>query len=113
VLPSGLAEARELAVRDARSVRDVLRGDDWSPAAFGDYGEEPRERLRRLRFIANSVAIAEVEDTDNRDARRAKWGELMATDPRAFMLLVGAFGGPETIPPDSVDDELHAAIRAA
>ena len=36
-----------------------------------------RERMRRLRFIANTVAITEAEDADNRDARRAKWGELL------------------------------------
>ena len=108
-----IGQGLSIAMRDARSVRDVLRGDDWSPAAFGDYGEERRERLRRLRFIANTVAIAEVEDADNRDARRAKWGELLASDPRAFLLMVGAFGGPENVPADSFADELHAAVRAA
>ena len=69
--------------------------------------------MRRLRFIANTVAITEAEDADNREARRRKWGELLGSDPRAFLLLVGAFGGPETVPADSFDDELHAAIRAA
>ena len=62
--------------------------------------------MRRLRFIANTVAVTEAEDADNREARRAKWGELLATDPRAFLLIVGALGGPETVPDDSFDDEL-------
>lgn len=108
-----IGQGLSIAMRDARSVRDVLRGDDWSPEAFGDYGEERNERLRRLRFIANTVAVTEAEDADNRDARRAKWGELMETDPRAFLLLVGAFGGPETTPADSFDDELLRIVRAA
>ena len=108
-----IGQGLSIAMRDVRSVRDVLRGDDWSPAAFGDYAEERSERLRRLRFIANTVAITEAEDADNRDARRAKWGELLATDPRAFLLLVGAFGGPETTPADSFDEELLAIVRAA
>ncbi len=95
------------------SVRDVLRGDDWSRAAFGDYGEERRERMRRLRFIADTLAITEAEHADNREARRAKWGELMATDPRAFLVSVGALAGPETVPEDAFADELHAAVRAA
>jgi hypothetical protein len=60
----------------------------------------------------SALAKALSEDA-GATVRRAKWGELMATDPRAFMLLVGAFGGPATIPPDSFDDELHAAVRAA
>jgi 2-polyprenyl-6-methoxyphenol hydroxylase-like FAD-dependent oxidoreductase len=108
-----IGEGLSIAMRDARTVRDVLRGDDWGPDAFGEYGEERRERMRRLRFMANTLAITEVEDADNREARRAKWGELIETDPRAFLILVGAMGGPETTPPDSFDDELHAAIRAA
>ena len=82
-------------------------------AAFGDYGEERRERMRRLRFIADTLAITEAEHADNREARRAKWGELLATDPRAFLLNVGALAGPEMVPADSFDDELHAAVRAA
>jgi len=108
-----IGQGLSIAMRDVRTVRDVLRGDDWSPAAFGDYGEERRERMRRLRFIANTVAITEAEDADNREERRRKWGELLAADPRAFLLMVGAFGGPETVPDDAFADELHAAIRAA
>ncbi len=108
-----IGQGLSIAMRDVRSVRDVLRGDDWSASAFEGYGEERRERLRRLRFIANTVAVTEVEAADNRDARRAKWAELMATDPRAFLLLVGAFGGPETVPDDAFADELFAIVRAA
>ena len=108
-----VGQGLSIAMRDARTIRDVLRGDDWTAAAFGDYGEERRERMRRLRFIANTVAITEAEDGENREARRRKWGELIGSDPRAFLLLVGAFGGPETVPDDSFDDELHASVRAA
>ena len=108
-----IGQGLSIAMRDARSVRDVLRGDDWSPSAFGEYGDERRERLRRLRFIANVVAVTEAEDAGNRDACRAKWGELLATDPRALLLLIGAFGGPENVPPDSFDEELLSIVRAA
>jgi 2-polyprenyl-6-methoxyphenol hydroxylase-like FAD-dependent oxidoreductase len=108
-----IGEGLSIAMRDARTVRDVLRGDDWSTDAFGEYGEERRERMRRLRFMANTLAITEIEDADNREARRAKWGELMETDPRVFPLLIGALGGPETVPADSFADELLAAVRAA
>ena len=108
-----IGQGLSIAMRDARTVRDVLRGGDWGPDAFGEYGAERQERLRRLRFIANTVAITEAEDAENREARRAKWGEIMATDPRAFLTLVAAFGGPETAPADAFDEELHAAVRAA
>jgi len=108
-----IGQGLSIAMRDARSVRDALRGDDWSATAFEPYAEERRERMRRLRFIANTVAITEAEAADNREARRAKWGELMASDPRAFMLLVSAFGGPETAPDDAFDPDLHELVRAA
>jgi len=100
-------------MRDARTVRDILRTDDWSPNAFEGYAAERLERMRRLRFCANTVAITEVEDADNRDARRAKWEQLVATDERAFMALASMLAGPETAPADAYADELHAQVRAA
>jgi 2-polyprenyl-6-methoxyphenol hydroxylase-like FAD-dependent oxidoreductase len=108
-----VGQGLSIAMRDARTVRDVLRGRDWSEAAFDDYATERRERMRRLRFIANTVAIAEAEDADNREARRAKWGELSTTDERAFLVMLGAFAGPEVVPAEAFADELHAAVRAA
>jgi 2-polyprenyl-6-methoxyphenol hydroxylase-like FAD-dependent oxidoreductase len=108
-----VGQGLSIAMRDARTVRDVLRGSDWSADAFDDYATERQERMRRLRFVANTVAITEAEDADNREARRAKWGELMETDERAFLVLASAFGGPELAPPEAFADELHAAVRAA
>jgi 2-polyprenyl-6-methoxyphenol hydroxylase-like FAD-dependent oxidoreductase len=108
-----VGQGLSIALRDARTVRDVLRGDDWSPAAFAGYADERRERMRRLRFIASCIAIVEAEDADNREARRQKWGELFETDPRVFMLMAGAFGGPEQAPADAFAPELHEMVRAA
>jgi 2-polyprenyl-6-methoxyphenol hydroxylase-like FAD-dependent oxidoreductase len=102
-----------ITMRDARQVRDVLRGDDWSPAAFEGYGEERMERMRRLRFIATVLAVVEVEEADNREARRVKFGELQANDPRALAMLIASFGGPETAPADIFDEEIFEIIRAA
>jgi 2-polyprenyl-6-methoxyphenol hydroxylase-like FAD-dependent oxidoreductase len=108
-----IGQGLSIAMRDARTVRDVLRGDDWSPAAFEEYATERRERMRRLRFCANTVAIIEAEDADNREARRAKWDELMTTDSRAFMALASMLAGPETAPADVFAAELHEMVRAA
>jgi 2-polyprenyl-6-methoxyphenol hydroxylase-like FAD-dependent oxidoreductase len=108
-----IGQGLSIAMRDARLVRDILRGDDWSPSAFEPYAEERRERMKRLRFCANTVAIVEAEDADNREARRQKWGELMGTDPRPLTLLLCVFGGAETAPADVFDPELHAIVRAA
>src|SRR5262249_7983970 len=35
-----IGQGLSIAMRDARTVRDVLRGDDWSPIAFSDYATE-------------------------------------------------------------------------
>ena len=102
-----------IAMRDARSVRDVLRGEDWSPDAFEGYADERNERMRRLRFIADMLAIAEAEGADNREARRAKYAEMQANDPRILNLMIAAFGGPENAPAETFDPEILAAIRAA
>ena len=108
-----VGQGLSIAVRDARTVRDALRGDNWSEDAFDDYATERQERMRRLRFIADTLAIVEAEDADNHEARRAKWGELIVSDERAFLVLAGAFMGPEQVPPEVFADELHAIVRAA
>jgi len=59
------------------------------------------------------VVGAGAEDADNREARRAKWAELSTADERAFLVMLGAFGGPEVVPAEAFADELHAAVRAA
>ena len=70
--------------------------------------------MRRLRLIADVIAVTNVEDADNRDARRAYIGERMAAmDAAVFPLLAGAFIGPETIPPEVVDDDLLTRVRSA
>lgn len=46
-----IGEGLSVALRDARSVADVLlAGDDWSPSAFEPYVVERAERMRRLRI---------------------------------------------------------------
>ena len=96
------------------AVRDVLRGDDWSTDAFEDYGRERVERMRRLRFVADLLAVTEVETADNREARRmAKFADLQATDPRVLATLLAAFGGPESVPAETFDDEILDVIRSA
>ena len=54
-----IGQGLSITYRDVRIVRDVLLGgDDWSPAAFAAYGEERRERMRRLRFVGGAAVAA-------------------------------------------------------
>jgi hypothetical protein len=70
--------------------------------------------MRRLRLVGDVIAVTQVEDADNRAARRSYVGERMAAmDTEVFPLLAGAFAGPETIPDELVDEAILDRIRSA
>jgi 2-polyprenyl-6-methoxyphenol hydroxylase-like FAD-dependent oxidoreductase len=108
-----IGQGLSIAMRDARSVRDIVLAGDLSPAAFTPYGEERVERMRRLCYIATVLASAMAEDCDDRLGRRQRYMQLMAEDPDALLLMIGAFAGPETAPADAFDGRIVDAIRAA
>lgn len=109
-----IGEGLSIAMRDVRIVRDLVLAGARTAQAFAPYGEERMERMRRLRLIADVMAVTMVEDCDNRAARRAWFGSRMAAmDPELFPMLAGAFAGPETIPADVVDPTILDRIRAA
>lgn len=110
-----IGQGLSIALRDARLVRDLVADGASSPEDFRSYGEERVERMRRLRLVADIIATVNVEDgADNRAARRAWFGERMGSmDPTVFPVLLGAFAGPETIPPELVDETILDRIRSA
>jgi 2-polyprenyl-6-methoxyphenol hydroxylase-like FAD-dependent oxidoreductase len=100
------------AMRDARTVRDVLRGGDWSPAAFAPYAEERRERMRRLLVTSSLMAAVFADDAgDERPVRRARMRDLVTSDPLFLPLLMSTHAGPETAPPEVVDGRYVAVVR--
>ena len=110
-----IGQGLSIALRDARSVHDIVLNSGAGALDFRPYAEERVERMRRLRFIADVLAVTHVEDgADNRAARRAYVGQKMAEfAPEVFPLLVGAFVGPETVPSELVDQRLLDQIRQA
>jgi 2-polyprenyl-6-methoxyphenol hydroxylase-like FAD-dependent oxidoreductase len=108
-----IGQGLSIAMRDARTVRDVLRAGDVSPPAFRAYADERIERMRRLRFAATVMSAAFSDDCDNRPARRAKFFELQQNEPLLLGMLVGVMGGPEAGPPEAFDGRLLEAIQAA
>jgi 2-polyprenyl-6-methoxyphenol hydroxylase-like FAD-dependent oxidoreductase len=102
------------AMRDARTVRDVLRGADWSPAAFAGYVEERRERMRRLLVTSSLLAAVYADDgtLDQHAARRDRFRELIAHDPLMLPLLISFHAGPEAAPPEAVDGHFTARVLA-
>jgi 2-polyprenyl-6-methoxyphenol hydroxylase-like FAD-dependent oxidoreductase len=108
-----IGQGLSIAMRDARTVRDIVQAGALSPAAFAPYGEERAERLRRLWYIATVLAVAMAEDCDDRLARRQRYMQLMQEDPNALMLMIGAFAGPENSPADAFDGRIIDDLRAA
>jgi 2-polyprenyl-6-methoxyphenol hydroxylase-like FAD-dependent oxidoreductase len=108
-----IGQGLSISMRDARTVRDVLRAGDWSPAAFTGYAAERVERMRRLRAGAFFMAAAFSEDCPDHAARRARFFAMQQTEPMMMGLLIGLFGGPETGPPEAFDGRLLEKLRAA
>ena len=109
-----IGQGISIALRDARTVRDLVLDGARTPDAFASYGAERVSRMERLRLIADVVAVTLAEDADNRTARRAYLVERMGNmDPEIMGLLLGSFAGPETIPDELVDQTLLDRIRAA
>jgi len=108
-----VGQGLSIFMRDARSVRDVLRSGDFSTGAFAAYGSERVERMRRLREGANFVAAAFGEDCDDRPVRRARFFEMQREEPLFMALLGGLFAGPETGPAEAFDGTLTARMRSA
>ena len=109
-----IGQGLSIAMRDARMVRDLVVDGAREPGAFSSYGAERSARMKRLRFIADVMSVAQSEDADNRKARRDMFAQLQATqDPAFFALLVGAFAEPMSVTDEQVDDALLAKIRAA
>jgi menaquinone-9 beta-reductase len=108
-----IGEGLSIAMRDARSVRDLVLEGATEPDDFRGYADERVERMRRLRLIADVIAVVNVEDGGDRRARRAWLGEKVAAmDPEVFPLIVGAFAGPEQVPAELVDEGILDRIRS-
>jgi 2-polyprenyl-6-methoxyphenol hydroxylase-like FAD-dependent oxidoreductase len=103
IIGQGLA----IALRDARTVADVLRlSDDWSPVAFDGYRSERAERMRRLRIDAEiQTELFCTFSSEGRQRRRA-FTEALANDPlAAAATLLPMFAGPEVAPAEAFEPE--------
>ncbi len=96
-----------ITYRDVRIVSDILKSsEDWSAKSFAPYGEERRERMRRLRFAAALQAALDMEFTDAARERRRAYHEASAADPSLGMHAVAVMAGPE-VPPPELFTEAH------
>ena len=108
-----IGQGLSIGLRDARLVRDLVLSGARDASAFAPYGSERMERMRRLRLIADVIAMIQAEDSDRLAARREHFGEKMAAmDPSFFPLVLAAFLGPETVPDELVNESVLEEIRS-
>jgi 2-polyprenyl-6-methoxyphenol hydroxylase-like FAD-dependent oxidoreductase len=99
--------------RDVRIVRDLLLGErHWTQEAFASYGEERKERMRRLRVAARISAIVEAEFDDAARSRRQRVAEKRRAMAPESLATLTPFVGPDTLPADCYSDEAVAALLA-
>jgi 2-polyprenyl-6-methoxyphenol hydroxylase-like FAD-dependent oxidoreductase len=105
-----IGQGLSIALRDARHVRDLVLEGARTAAAFAPYGAERFERMRRLRLIADILAVVEAEDADDRPARRERFAQHRGAGD-LFVLMLGAFAGPEQVPDELVDPAWPDRLR--
>ncbi len=89
-----------ITYRDVRIVSELLKStDDWASLSFAPYGEERRERMRRLRFVAALQATIDMEFDAAARARRERVFERFATDQSVRAHAFAVMAGPEALPP--------------
>ena len=99
--------------RDVRIVRDLLLGErDWTPATFAAYGEERRERMRRLRVAARITSIVDAEFDAAARSRRQRVAERRRAMAPESMAMLTPFIGPDSLPAACYSDEAVATLLA-
>lgn len=102
-----------VAMRDARTIRDLVVAGANTAVEFAPYGAQRADLLRRLRLIAHVMIASIVAPGDDRSARR-EWlrGAMAAMDPNVFPLIVGMFAGPESIPTGLIEGGVPPSLAS-
>jgi 2-polyprenyl-6-methoxyphenol hydroxylase-like FAD-dependent oxidoreductase len=94
------------AYRDARLVSEILISSrDWSAGAFRPYAEERKERLRRLRCVAELTLGLFCEFGELGRSRRRRFFEESPTNPTLLGHLIANLAGPESQPAEVFTSE--------
>lgn len=100
-----------ITYRDVRIVSELLKStDDWASLSFASYGEERRERMRRLRFTAALQATIDMEFDAAARERRKRIFERSAVDPSVRAFAAAVMAGPEALPPDFFTEAYRARV---
>ena len=102
-----------ITLRDARLVSEILQAsDDWSAAAFGQYVEERRECLRRLRFSAQLQSALFNEFGEEARERRLRALGRFGENPDLMLSLLAVMVGPENVDASYFTEDARERILA-
>jgi 2-polyprenyl-6-methoxyphenol hydroxylase-like FAD-dependent oxidoreductase len=108
-----IGQGLSIAMRDARSVADVLlASDDWSPDAFTSYVDERAERMRRIRVVVDLMTDIRCDFSPEGRARRAAFFGGLLNDPLSIAMMVAMLSGAELADPEALEPENVARVRA-
>ncbi len=100
-----------ITYRDVRLVSELLKSTDaWTTETLRPYGEERRERMRRLRFAASLQAGLDMEFGVAARERRRLHFERSATDPTLGIHGVAVMAGPEAAPAEFFTEQHRARV---
>ena len=100
-----------ITYRDVRLVSEILKSTDlWTSESLAPYGEERRERMRRLRFAAGLTSALDMEFDDAARERRRRHYERVAADPSLGLHGLAVMAGPEAAPAEIFTPEHRARV---
>ena len=109
-----LGQGLSVTARDARMVGDILiRHPQWSSDIFVPYGEERKERLRRLRQVARFVTVLNARFGTDAEARRIRGMKKMADNPELRGIGRAGFSGPESLDARYFEDSFREHVFSA
>ena len=108
-----LGQGLSVTLRDARMVAEILiQESQWHSNTFLPYGEERKERLRRLRLTAQYSTSMNARFGDEAEATRARARQRIQENPELQMILLAAFLGPEAIDAKFFENGFQEALFA-
>ena len=100
-----------ITYRDVRLVIEILKSTDlWTSESLAPYGEERRERMRRLRFAAGLTSALDMDFDDAARERRRRHYERVAADPSLGLHGLAVMAGPEAAPAEIFTPEHRARV---
>ncbi len=108
-----IGQGLSIAFRDARHIVEALadRGR-WTASAFDKYCNERKERMRRLRFVAQLFSTLRVEFGPQARERRKRAMQRIGADPNVALPLAATLLGPFAMPAETFSQAARDRLLA-